>query len=139
MAKNREGEVALSELPGEDELLELGAEEQAGRDLGWDDEERAEEDDGEDGELMLPTPDLPDDEYMTMATPSNVYAWVHEFIVVMVDVFDDVTGEFVPTATIRTIDGDFVSHFDPRKPEEARVTEILQAEAIERALSGRDE
>lgn len=138
MAKDREGEVALSDLSGEDDVLELGTEESTGGDLGRYDEEREEGDDGEDG-AMIATPDLPDDEYMTMATPSNVYAWVHEFIVVMVDVFDDVSGEFLPTATIRTIDGDFVSHFDPRKPEEVRVTEILQAEAIERALSGRDE
>lgn len=72
---------------------------------------------------------------VTHAIPDNVVSVVGEFIVTLIYV-DGPNGEDVPTIHLRTLEGLFVAHLDPRDSEAEEIAVgALEAECLMREVS----
>lgn len=123
MATDRKSKGNLRRLFSKRRLPRLGNAAPARRDLGRDDRDRAA------ANASLPA------SLVTHAIPDNVVSVVGEFIVTLIYV-DGPNGEDVPTIHLRTLEGLFVAHLDPRDSEAEEIAVgALEAECLMREVS----
>lgn len=126
MGKNKGSEVDLSFMPGDDTVSGVRTAEQADQgDLGWNDGDGSEADaegyelTGIDvypqGDDELDVPDPEDDaEFVTVGNTERVYSALEEFIVTIIEVWDEPSQDYMPTMQLRTLEGLLVCTLDSR-------------------------
>ena len=129
MATDQVGEVDLQFVSGDNPMSGLRTAEQADQgDLGWDDGDGSEED--AEGSDLIPDPD-DDSEFITIGNTERVYSALEEFIVTIIEVWDDPSDAYMPTMQLRTLDGLLVCTLDSRDMQYTALVTLMADDIYE--------
>lgn len=138
MGKNKGSEVDLSFVSGDRAVSGLRIAEPTDQgDLGRDDgdgSEAATEEAWltEDAIAELDVPD-PDDEseFVTIGNTERIYSALQEFIVTIIEVWDEPSQDYMPTMQLRTLEGLLVCTLDSRADQYAALVGLMAEDIYE--------